>query len=164
MSLKQKICLIKITQRLKMKITTKHLQNIELKISFPFANNCSIDELFIYQSTVKELIKLLKKDRFYLSFNRDNKGIVCIQSLVDFMHGLDENRRKSVDYPVVKIISNEDFSDKFLCITSCKNINIIFRNEENKVFTFKDDYLSNPPVDLKNLEILISCDIEYIQI
>ena len=77
-----------------MKISTKKLQNIKLQITFPFASKNDENELFIYQKTIKEVLKLYKEERFYISFNRYNKGIVCIKSIVDFIHSLDEEKKK----------------------------------------------------------------------
>ncbi|WP_152057090.1 hypothetical protein [Aliarcobacter butzleri] len=147
-----------------MEISTKKLQNIKLQITFPFANKNDENELTIYQKTIEEIIKLFKKERFYISFNRYNKGIVCIKSIVDFIHNLDEEKKKLLNYPSIQIISNEEvFENNFICITSCENLSIILIDKENKHFEL-DKYLLTTPVDLKNLTICISCDIEYILI
>ena len=47
-----------------MKISTKKLQNIKLQITFPFASKNDENELFIYQKTIKEVLKLYKEERF----------------------------------------------------------------------------------------------------
>ncbi|MCT7644586.1 hypothetical protein [Aliarcobacter butzleri] len=147
-----------------MEISTKKLQNIKLQITFPFANKNDENELTIYQKTIEEIIKLFKKERFYISFNRYNKGIVCIKSIVDFIHNLDEEKKKLLNYPSIQIISNEEvFENNFICITSCENLSIILIDKENNYFEL-DKYLLTTPVDLKNLTICISCDIEYILI
>ncbi|MCT7566132.1 hypothetical protein N5T96_07250 [Aliarcobacter butzleri] len=147
-----------------MKISTKKLQNIKLQITFPFASKNDENELFIYQKTIKEVLKLYKEERFYISFNRYNKGIVCIKSIVDFIHSLDEEKKKLLNYPSVQILSNEEvFENNFICITSCEDLVINLRDKENNYFEL-DKYLLTTPVDLKNLIICISCDIEYILI
>ena len=147
-----------------MEISTKKLQNIKLQITFPFANKNDENELFIYQKTIKEVLKLYKKERFYISFNRYNKGIVCIKSIVDFIHSLDEEKKKLLNYPSVQILSNKEvFENNFICITSCEDLVINLRDKENNYFEL-DKYLLTTPVDLKNLIICISCDIEYILI
>ena len=48
-----------------MEISTKKLQNIQLQITFPFANKNDENELTIYQKTIEEIIKLFKKERFF---------------------------------------------------------------------------------------------------
>ena len=147
-----------------MKISTKKLQNIKLQITFPFASKNDENELFIYQKTIKEVLKLYKEERFYISFNRYNKGIVCIKSIVDFIHSLDEEKKKLLNYPSVQILSNKEvFENNFICITSCEDLVINLRDKENNYFEL-DKYLLTTPVDLKNLIICISCDIEYILI
>ena len=147
-----------------MEISTKKLQNIKLQITFPFANKNDENELTIYQKTIEEIIKLFKKERFYISFNRNNKGIVCVKSIVDFIHNLDEEKKKLLNYPSVQILSNEEvFENNFICITSCEDLVINLRDKENNYFEL-DKYLLTTPVDLKNLIICISCDIEYILI
>ena len=73
-----------------MKIDTKKLQNIQLQITFPFSNKNDENELTIYQKTIQEVKKLFNQERFYISFNRNNKGIVCVKSIVDFIYSLDE--------------------------------------------------------------------------
>ena len=106
-----------------MEISTKKLQNIKLQITFPFANKNDENELFIYQKTIKEVLKLYKEERFYISFNRYNKGIVCIKSIVDFIHNLDEEKKKLLNYPSVQILSNKKvFENNFICITSCEDL------------------------------------------
>ena len=147
-----------------MEISTKKLQNIKLQITFPFASKNDENELFIYQKTIKEVLKLYKEERFYISFNRYNKGIVCIKSIVDFIHSLDEEKKKLLNYPSVQILSNKEvFENNFICITSCEDLVINLRDKENNYFEL-DKYLLTTPVDLKNLIICISCDIEYILI
>ena len=147
-----------------MKIFTKKLQNIQLQITFPFANKNDVNELTIYQKTIEEIIKLFKKKRFYISFNRYNKGIVCVKSIVDFIYSLDDETKNSLDYPSVEIFSdNETFENNFICITSCENLSIILKDKENNHFEL-DKYLLTTPVDLKDLKICIFCDIEYILI
>ena len=145
-----------------MKIDTKKLQNIQLQITFPFSNKNDENELIIYQKTIQEVMKLFHKERFYISFNRNNKGIVCVKSIVDFIYSLDEEIRNSLDYPSVEIFSdNEIFENHFICITSCENLSINLKDKENNNFEL-DKYLLTAPVDLKDLRICISCDIEYI--
>lgn len=145
-----------------MKITTKKLQNIQLQITFPFANKNDENELIIYQKTIQEVMKLYKQERFYISFNRHNKGIVCVKSIVDFIYSLDEEIKKSLDYPSVEIFSdNETFENHFICITSCEHLSINLKDKENNNFEL-DKYLLTAPVDLKDLKICITCDIEYI--
>lgn len=147
-----------------MKISTKKLHNIQLQITFPFANKNDVNELTIYQKTIKEIIKLFKKERFYISFNRYNKGIVCVKSIVDFIYSLDDETKNSLDYPSIEIITEDKtFENNFICITSCENLSIILKNKENNHFEL-DKYLLTAPVDLKDLNICISCDIEYILI
>ena len=147
-----------------MEISTKKLQNIKLQITFPFASKNDENELFIYQKTIKEVLKLYKEERFYISFNRYNKGIVCIKSIVDFIHSLDEEKKKLLNYPSVQILSNKEvFENNFICITSCENLSIILIDKEDNFFEL-DKYLLTTPVDLKDLTICISCDIEYILI
>ena len=145
-----------------MKITTKTLQNIQLQITFPFSNKNDENELIIYQKTIQEVIKLFKQERFYISFNRNNKGIVCVKSIVNFIYSLDEETKNSLDYPSVEIFSdNETFENNFICITSCENLSINLKDKENNDFEL-DKYLLTAPVDLKDLKICITCDIEYI--
>ncbi len=145
-----------------MKISTKKLQNIQLQITFPFANKNDENELIIYQKTIEEVLKLFKQERFYISFNRNNKGIVCVKSIVDFVYSLDEEIKNSLDYPSVEIFSdNETFENHFICITSCENLSINLKDKEYNDFEL-DKYLLTAPVDLKDLKICISCDIEYI--
>ena len=145
-----------------MKITTKKLQNIQLQITFPFSNKNDENELTIYQKTIQEVKKLFNQERFYISFNRNNKGIVCVKSIVDFIYSLDEEIKNSLDYPTVEIFSdNETFENHFICITSCENLSINLKDKENNNFEL-DKYLLTAPVDLKDLRICISCDIEYI--
>lgn len=145
-----------------MKISTKKLQNIQLQITFPFANKNDENELIIYQKTIQEVMKLFNQERFYISFNRNNKGIVCVKSIVDFIYSLDEEIKKSLDYPSVEIFSdNEIFENNFICITSCENLSIILKDKDNNSF-WLDKYLQTTLVDLKDLKICISCDIEYI--
>lgn len=145
-----------------MKISTKKLQNIQLQITFPFANKNDENELIIYQKTIEEVLKLFKQERFYISFNRNNKGIVCVKSIVDFVYSLDEEIKNSLDYPSVEIFSdNETFENHFICITSCENLSINLKDKEYNDFEL-DKYLLTAPVDLKDLKICITCDIEYI--
>ena len=145
-----------------MKISTKKLQNIQLQITFPFANKNDKNEIIIYQKTIEEIMKLFKKERFYISFNCNNKGIVCVKSIVDFIYSLDEEAKNSLDYPSVEIFSdNETFENNFICITSCENLSIILKDKDNNSFEL-DKYLQITPVDLKDLKICITCDIEYI--
>ena len=145
-----------------MKISTKKLQNIQLQITFPFSNKNDENELIIYQKTIQEVMKLFHKERFYISFNRNNKGIVCVKSIVDFIYSLDEEIKNSLDYPSVEIFSdNETFENNFICISSCENLSINLKDKENNNFEL-DKYLLIAPVDLKDLKICISCDIEYI--
>ena len=145
-----------------MKISTKTLQNIQLQITFPFSNKNDENELIIYQKTIQEVMKLFNQERFYISFNRNNKGIVCVKSIVDFIYSLDEEIKKSLDYPTVEIFSrDETFENNFICITSCENLSIILKDKDNNSF-WLDKYLQTTPVDLKDLKICISCDIEYI--
>ena len=147
-----------------MKISTKKLQNIQLQITFPFANKNDKNEIIIYQKTIEEIMKLFKKERFYISFNCNNKGIVCVKSIVDFVYSLDEEVQNSLDYPSVEIFSdNETFENNFICITSCENVSIILKDKEDNFFEL-DKYSLVTPVDLKDLKICISCDIEYILI
>lgn len=147
-----------------MKISTKKLQNIQLQITFPFANKNDKNEIIIYQKTIEEIMKLFKKERFYISFNCNNKGIVCVKSIVDFIYSLDEEAKNSLDYPSVEIFSdNETFENNFICITSCENVSIILKDKEDNFFEL-DKYSLVTPVDLKDLKICISCDIEYILI
>jgi hypothetical protein len=147
-----------------MKISTKKLQNIQLQITFPFANKNDENEIIIYQKTIEEVLKLFKQERFYISFNRNNKGIVCVKSIVDFVYSLDEEVQNSLDYPSVEIFSdNETFENNFICITSCENVSIILKDKEDNFFEL-DKYSLVTPVDLKDLKICISCDIEYILI
>ncbi len=145
-----------------MKISTKTLRNIQLQITFPFANKNDGNELAIYQKTIQEVMKLFNQERFYISFNRNNKGIVCVKSIVDFIYSLDEEIKKSLDYPTVEIFSNDEtFENNFICITSCKHLAINLKDKEDNNFEL-DKYLQTTPVDLKNLRIHIFCDIEYI--
>lgn len=145
-----------------MKISTKKLQNIQLQITFPFSNKNDENELIIYQKTIEEVMKLFVEERFYISFNRNNKGIACIKSIVDFIYSLDEEIKNSLDYPSVEIFSrDETFENNFICITSCENLSIILKDKDNNSF-WLDKYLQTTPVDLKDLKICISCDIEYI--
>ncbi len=145
-----------------MKIDTKKLQNIQLQITFPFSNKNDENELTIYQKTIEELMKLFNQERFYISFNRNNKGIVCVKSIVDFIYSLNEETKNFLDYPSVEIFSdNEIFENNFICITSCENLSIILKDKEDNFFEL-DKYLLTAPVDLKDLKICISCDIEYI--
>ena len=123
-----------------MKIATKKLQNIKLKITFPFANRNDENELIIYQKTIQEVMKLFNQERFYISFNRNNKGIVCVKSIVDFIYSLDEEIKKSLDYPTVEIFSrDETFENNFICITSCENLSINLKDNENSDFQL-DEY------------------------
>lgn len=145
-----------------MKISTKKLQNIQLQITFPFSNKNDEKELTIYQKTIQEVMKFFNQERFYISFNRNNKGIVCVKSIVDFIYSLDEETKKSLDYPSVEIFSdNETFENHFICITSCEHLSINLKDKENNNFEL-DKYLLTAPVDLKDLKICITCDIEYI--
>lgn len=145
-----------------MKISTKTLQNIQLQITFPFSNKNDENELTIYQKTIQEVMKLFNQERFYISFNRNNKGIVCVKSIVDFIYSLDEEIKNSLDYPTVEIFSdNETFENNFICITSCEHLAINLKDKENNNFEL-DKYLLTAPVDLKDLKICIFCDIEYI--
>lgn len=145
-----------------MKIDTKKLQNIQLQITFPFSNKNDENELIIYQKTIKEVKKLFNQERFYISFNRNNKGIVCVKSIVDFIYSLDEETKNCLDYPSVEIFSdNETFENHFICITSCEHLTINLKDKENNNFEL-DKYLLTAPVDLKDLKICIFCDIEYI--
>ena len=107
-------------------------------------------------------MKLFNQERFYISFNRNNKGIVCVKSIVDFIYSLDEETKNSLDYPSVEIFSdNETFENNFICITSCENLSINLKDKDNNNFEL-DKYLLTAPVDLKDLKICIFCDIEYI--
>ena len=145
-----------------MKISTKKLQNIELQITFPFANKNDENELAIYQKTIEEVQKLFKQERFYISFNRYNKGIVCVKSIVDFIYSLDEEAKNLLDYPSIEIITEDKtFENNFICITFCENLSINLRDKNNNNFEL-DKYLLTSPVDLKDLKICISCDIEYL--
>lgn len=145
-----------------MKIFTKKLQNIQLQITFPFANKNDENELIIYQKTMQEVLKLFKQERFYISFNRYNKGIVCVKSIVDFIYSLDDETKNSLDYPSVEIITEDrTFENNFICITSCEDLVINLRDKENNHFEL-DKYLLTTPVALKDLRICIFCDIEYI--
>lgn len=145
-----------------MKISTKKLQNVTLQITFPFANKNDENELTIYQKTIQEVLKLFKQERFYISFNRYNKGIVCVKSIVDFIYCLDEETKNLLDYPSVEIFSdNETFENHFICITSCEHLAINLKDKKNNNFEL-DKYLLTAPVDLKDLKICIFCDIEYI--
>ncbi len=147
-----------------MKISTKKLQNIQLQITFPFANKNDENELTIYQKTIQEVKKLFNQERFYISFNRYNKGIVCVKSIVDFIYSLDDKTKNSLDYPSVEIITEDKtFENNFICITSCENLSIILKDKENNHFEL-DKYLLTTPINLKDLNICISCDIEYILI
>ena len=77
---------------------------------------------------------------------------------------MDEEKKKLLNYPSVQILSNEEvFENNFICITSCEDLVINLRDKENNYFEL-DKYLLTTPVDLKNLIICISCDIEYILI
>ena len=49
-----------------MKIATKKLQNIKLKITFPFANRNDENELIIYQKTIQEVMKLFNQEILYI--------------------------------------------------------------------------------------------------
>ena len=107
-------------------------------------------------------MKLFNQERFYISFNRNNKGIVCVKSIVDFIYSLDEETKNCLDYPSVEIFSdNETFENHFICITSCENLSINLKDKDNNNFEL-DKYLLTTPVDLKDLKICIFCDIEYI--
>lgn len=144
-----------------MKISTKTLQNIQLQITFPFSNKNDENELTIYQKTIQEVMKLFNQERFYISFNRNNKGIVCVKSIVDFIYSLDEEIKNSLDYPTVEIFSdNETFENNFICITSCEHLAINLKDKENNNFEL-DKYLLTAPVDLKDLKICIFCDRLY---
>lgn len=145
-----------------MKLSTKKLQNIKLQITFPFSNKNDENELTIYQKTIQEVMKLYRQENFYISFNRHNKGIVCVKSIIDFIYSLDEEVKKTLDYPTVEIFpDNETFENNFICITCCENLSIILKDRENNDFKL-DKYLLNTPFDLKDLKICIFCDIEYI--
>lgn len=145
-----------------MKISTKKLQNIQLQITFPFSNKNDENELIIYQKTIQEVMKLYRQERFYISFNRNNKGIVCVKSIVDFIYNLDEEVKKTLDYPTVEIFSNDEiFENNFICISCCENLSIILKDKENNDFEL-DKYLQIAPADFKDLKICIFCDIEYI--
>jgi len=145
-----------------MKISTKTLHNIQLQITFPFSNKNDENELTIYQKTIQEVKKLFNQERFYISFNRNNKGIVCVKSIVDFIYSLDQEIKNSLDYPSVEIFSdNETFENHFICITSSEHLVINLKDKENNDFEL-DKYLLTAPVDLKDLKICITCDIEYI--
>ena len=147
-----------------MKISTKKLQNIQLQITFPFSNKNDENELIIYQKTIQEVMKLYRQERFYISFNRNNKGIVCVKSIVDFIYNLDEEVKKTLDYPTVEIFSNDEiFENNFICISCCENLSIILKDKENNDFEL-DKYLQIAPADFKDLKICIFCDIEYILI
>ena len=92
-------------------------------------------------------MKLFSQERFYISFNRNNKGIVCVKSIVDFIYSLDEEIKNSLDYPSVEIFSdNETFENNFICITSCENLSINLKDKENSDFEL-DKYLLTAPVD-----------------
>ena len=147
-----------------MKISTKKLQNIQLQITFPFSNKNDENELIIYQKTIQEVKKLFDQERFYISFNRNNKGIVCVKSIVDFIYSLDDETKNLLNYPSVELITEDKtFENNFICITSCEDLSINLKDKENNNFEL-DKYLLTAPVDLKDLNICISCDIEYILI
>ena len=88
-----------------MKITTHQEKDIKLQITFPFARNNDLNEIIIYQKTIAELMKLFAQEKIYLSFNRNNKGIICITSIVGFIYSLDEDIRKSLEYPSAQLFS-----------------------------------------------------------
>ena len=88
-----------------MKITTHQEKDIKLQITFPFARNNDLNEIIIYQKTIAELMKLFAQEKIYLSFNRNNKGIICIAAIVDFIYSLDEDIRKSLEYPSAQLFS-----------------------------------------------------------
>ena len=88
-----------------MKITTHQEKDIKLQITFPFAKKNDLNEIIIYQKTISELMKLFAQERIYLSFNRNNKGIICIPAIVDFIYRLDEDIRKSLEYPSAQLFS-----------------------------------------------------------
>ena len=145
-----------------MKISTQKLENIKLQITFPFANKNDENEITIYQKTIEEVMKLFAEERFYISFNRNNKGIACIKSIVDFIYSLDENNRKNLTYPSLELFSNEEiFQNDFVCITSCKKLNVTLNDISNNQYDLLNRYFRTPPVRLKDLIITISCDIEY---
>ena len=146
-----------------MKITTQEEKDIKLQITFPFAKNNDLNELIIYQKTIVEIIKLFAQEKIYLSFNRNNKGIICIAAIVDFIYSLHENIRKNLEYPRVQLLSQEkQFDDRFLCIISNKKLTIGLADIHGNNYELLARYSKTPPVQLKDLIICINCDIEYI--
>ena len=146
-----------------MKITTQEEKDIKLQITFPFAKNNDLNELIIYQKTIVEIIKLFAQEKIYLSFNRNNKGIICIAAIVDFIYSLDENIRKNLEYPSVQLLSQEkQFDNRFICITSNEKLTIGLADIHGNTYKLLARYFKTPPVQLNNLIICINCDIEYI--
>ena len=146
-----------------MKITTQEEKDIKLQITFPFAKNNDLNELIIYQKTIVEIIKLFAQEKIYLSFNRNNKGIICIAAIVDFIYSLDENIRKNLEYPSVQLLSQEkQFDNRFICITSNEKLTIGLADIHGNNYELLGKYFKTPPVQLNNLIICINCDIEYI--
>ena len=128
-----------------------------------FKTKNDLNEIIIYQETISELMKLFAQERIYLSFNRNNKGIICIPSIVDFIHSLDEDIRKNLEYPSVKLLSQEKkFDNRFICITSNEKLTIGLADIHGNNYELLSRYFKTPPAQLKDLIISINCDIEYI--
>ena len=146
-----------------MKITTHQEKDIKLRITFPFAKKNDLNEIIIYQKTIAELMKLFAQERIYLSFNRNNKGIICIPAIVDFIYNLDEDIRKNLEYPSVQLLSQEkQFDNRFICITSNEKLTIGLADIHGNNYELVARYFKTPPVQLNDLIICINCDIEYI--
>ena len=146
-----------------MKITTHQEKDIKLQITFPFARNNDLNEIIIYQKTIAELMKLFAQEKIYISFNRNNKGIICIPTIVDFIYSLDEEIRKNLEYPSVQLLSQEkQFDNRFICITSNEKLTIGLADIHGNTYKLLARYFKTPPVQLNNLIICINCDIEYI--
>jgi hypothetical protein len=150
-----------------MKISTKELQNIQLKITFPFVKSNDFNAIKIYQETMSEIMKLYVQGGVYISFSKNNRGFICIKSIVDFLYTLNENDRKNVDYPSIELICSSlehSFENHFIYIQSCTNLTINLEDNSGNIYELLGRYFKNPPVDLKNLTININGNIQYILI
>ncbi len=139
------------------------LTDIKLKITFPFARNDDLNETTIYQKIVNKLIKPFVEDNIYISFNRNNKGVISMKSIVDFIFALDENVKRKLEYPSIELISqNGFFENNFICIKSFEKIVLELKDTSGNNYELLENHLKAPPIQLKNMIIYINCDIEYL--
>ena len=149
-----------------MNLTTQTLENIQLKITFPFVKSNDLNAIKVYQETMIEVMKLYVEGQVYISFTRNNRGFICIKSIVDFLHNLNESDRKNIDYPAIELIysTQEQLYNHFISIQSTTNLTINLEDSSGNIYELLGRYFKNPPVDLKNLTININGNIQYILI